>query len=790
MIKHVVNIFFNIKLLIIVFLIGIFASCQHKSVNIEHNTEITELIDTITKHETTIGKVSAFYDFVNLADSLLIEYKSANQIDSFYLDNYLRITQCKKELGLKDAIFELQNISDQAKELNLNNIYARATNERATILYNLGFYDESLPLFLESIEIFEQNEDWMAYSYALNDVGNLYFQQAMFEMAKEYFDLSKVGYDNFEDELDRNYGFAVYENNLALVAVEQKDFSLAENHFRKGLHYRKLAKRNNLLSDSYIYLAKTKDAMGLIDSMMFYLHKAMLTDSSLNLIEEYINSTRLYAYYLARTPGESENSLKYYVRAKRLANKYNINKDKALIYLGIGGYFARKYQGDSANYYGWAADSIAKINNQKRNRWSALKFLRGNYSYEKKWEDYGKVLDIMLELSLNNDKNKNDDEALKAQVRFEAEKRKKEEELRKKQKKLNLIINILYAAIVSILFLYTIILLRSRNKIKIQEQKLNKALAKEQKLKAYQRDMTNMIIHDLKGPLNTIINVKTVQSIDPELKMIQQAGYQMDNLVMNILDVYKHEFGQIIINSSEENFVYIIQNSISQVDFNAKSKNINFTITELTECIISVDKEMITRVITNILLNAINYSPKNDTIEISAKIKDRLLRIGILNNGPSIPNEMQQEIFKHFINSNQPNSAQKSTGLGLTFCKIAVESHGGEIGVISEPDMPVEFWFTLPNLISYSESSNKIETSNDKQETKLNSNDIDFLTPYAKKMSEYKIYNISEIVNCLSSIPADDEAVIDWVRKVKQAAFEANSENYKYLLQLVLMGRK
>lgn len=690
----------SLLLLATIFISVYLSGCKKNNTETLENTEFSELIDTLKKHDLSYGKDSTYYSFLSQADSQL--HQSNSPINSFYLNSFLFLAQSKQELNPKTSLEELQEVARLAKEHNMLKIYASAIGAQASLFYSLGLYDESLPLFLESIELFEKFKDWPAYAYALNDVGNLYYQQGMLDLAKEYFEKAKEGYKNFEKEEDKYYGFAVYENNIALIAIEEGDFNLAEKHFRKGLYFRKLAGRNNLLSDSYIYLGRLKNAMDQKDSCMYYLHLAMVTDSALNLIHEQIHSTRTYAYYLVRITGEQEKSLKYYKRALYLSKKYKVYENTALIYLGIGGYYARKYQADSANYYGWLADSIAKVQNQKNIRKSTLKFLKENYAYLNDYLNYSKVLENIIDLNQNNNEI-NDDKALKAQIRFEVKKRKKEEELRKKEKRSNSIIIFLLISLLCLLISYAILLIRSRNRVKLNEKRLDQALKQEKLLKEHQTEMTNMIIHDLKSPLNVIINCKTIFQSNEDLDLIQHAGYQMDNLVMNILEVYKSEVSEVVPNTEECDFIDLISSSVAQLNYFAKSKNISIEYPKTIQCIVAADRDMIIRVLANLLSNAVKFSPKNQRIWFELKkIETSTIKVSVFNNGSSIPPENQELIFKRFKSSgDKPKHGVKSTGLGLTYCKIAVEAHGGEIGLFSEPDTPVEFWFTLPNVIEY-----------------------------------------------------------------------------------------
>ena len=98
------------------------------------------------------------------------------------------------------------------------------------------------------------------------------------------------------------------------------------------------------------------------------------------------------------------------------------------------------------------------------------------------------------------------------------------------------------------------------------------------------------------------------------------------------------------------------------------------------------DRALLLRVLQNLFTNAIRFSPHEETIEVGFKNKDQdWVRFYVKDNGPGISVEYQNLIFdKYYQVSNKKQSDTYSTGLGLTFCKLAVESHGGTISVESD----------------------------------------------------------------------------------------------------------
>ncbi|MEZ5149401.1 MAG: HAMP domain-containing sensor histidine kinase [Bacteroidales bacterium] len=180
--------------------------------------------------------------------------------------------------------------------------------------------------------------------------------------------------------------------------------------------------------------------------------------------------------------------------------------------------------------------------------------------------------------------------------------------------------------------------------------------------------------------------------------IIMHTGKQMMTLVMNMLDIQKFEN-----NRMELNLVYIpvskvLETASKDVSFSAKHKNITITHTFGDDFILYIDKELIIRTLVNLLSNSIKFSPSSSpvTINVMKESKDRVM-IEVTDQGVGIDKANQDLIFEKFVHIKQNSSGtMRSTGLGLTFCKMAVEAHKCHIGVISEKDKGATFWFTLP----------------------------------------------------------------------------------------------
>jgi len=108
-----------------------------------------------------------------------------------------------------------------------------------------------------------------------------------------------------------------------------------------------------------------------------------------------------------------------------------------------------------------------------------------------------------------------------------------------------------------------------------------------------------------------------------------------------------------------------------------------------------IDADMIRRVLINLLENAVKYSPPDGEITFGAEFDEQHSKIWIQDSGPGISAAEQEFIFDKFTRLN-PEGDQKGFGLGLAYCRLAIEGHGGQIWVESEPNQGSRFTFTLP----------------------------------------------------------------------------------------------
>ncbi len=220
-------------------------------------------------------------------------------------------------------------------------------------------------------------------------------------------------------------------------------------------------------------------------------------------------------------------------------------------------------------------------------------------------------------------------------------------------------------------------------------------------------DMTHMVVHDLRTPLTSVLSgLQTLESLgglddlQTEMLAVSINGAQtLLRLVNDLLDVSKMEDGSMKLEYGPVRPSDVVVAAVGQIAFLADAKQITLVRSVadgLPETLADSDK--LRRVLINLLGNALKFTPQNGTVTVHARLGGPgTLYFSVADTGEGIPKEAFGKIFEKFGQVEGRKSGRKnSTGLGLTFCKMAVEAHGGEMAVASELGVGSEFSFTIP----------------------------------------------------------------------------------------------
>lgn len=229
-------------------------------------------------------------------------------------------------------------------------------------------------------------------------------------------------------------------------------------------------------------------------------------------------------------------------------------------------------------------------------------------------------------------------------------------------------------------------------------------ISDRKQLEQMRDNLLHTLVHDLRNPLNNILSSlnmamyeatpeKNPEAHDSFMEVAQISAQRMESLVTSILDLTKLESGSMPVNCERTNLAQLVESVMMVQATLANTKKI-----EIVNCVSPemayawADPVLVSRVLQNLFDNAIKFSPEDSQIEVGANLDERrqFIIVSVHDHGAGISPELRDRLFQKFV------SGSNSTGIGLAFCRLAVEAHGGRIWVESSPEKGTTFSFSLP----------------------------------------------------------------------------------------------
>jgi signal transduction histidine kinase len=186
------------------------------------------------------------------------------------------------------------------------------------------------------------------------------------------------------------------------------------------------------------------------------------------------------------------------------------------------------------------------------------------------------------------------------------------------------------------------------------------------------------------------------ESAEPILEIAHHSIDRIQRLVSSLLDLNRLEQNQPVGQRESVEVSVLINYALEALRPSAEGREQTVTVNMVEDLPnVTVDVDMIRRVLINLLENAAKYTPMGGNIEVGVDPSDGFLRIYVQDNGPGIPEADSERVFDKFIRLKNKTSAS-GLGVGLAFCKLAVQGHGGKIWVEPAPEHGSKFLFTLP----------------------------------------------------------------------------------------------
>lgn len=245
-----------------------------------------------------------------------------------------------------------------------------------------------------------------------------------------------------------------------------------------------------------------------------------------------------------------------------------------------------------------------------------------------------------------------------------------------------------------------------------QEVSLHRQLEENYKrleeLERQRKELTDLVVHDLRQPLQALIGGLQTLDLLGDLNRDQREVFNMSveggqtllSMINDLLDISKMEDGSLTLDFGNLNPERLVEGAVRQVAPLANERSLSLT-SDLVPGVptLLADEDKLRRTLANLLGNAIKFTPPGGTVTVSARPggNEAVVLFSVTDTGEGIPREAFQKIFEKFGQVESRKAGRRnSTGLGLTFCKMAVEAHGGRIWVESELGKGSTFTFTVP----------------------------------------------------------------------------------------------
>lgn len=248
--------------------------------------------------------------------------------------------------------------------------------------------------------------------------------------------------------------------------------------------------------------------------------------------------------------------------------------------------------------------------------------------------------------------------------------------------------------------------LRVRNAIytrKLYDQ-LQQSFEQLKELEALRDNLTHMIVHDMRSSLGSVLGFAQLLKASAKNKLDEREANFLNkverntnlllDMVISLLDVSRLEAGQMPLRMNPCNVYDLARAAIQPLEALLGSRQIEVEPLDVPATVVC-DIDLCRRVVANLVSNAIKYTNDDGKIQVRFERLPQAVKVMVVDNGPGIPREQHKKIFEKF---SQARTEQRSlgVGLGLAFCKLAVEAHGGSIGVQSDVGKGSTFWFLLP----------------------------------------------------------------------------------------------
>jgi len=224
------------------------------------------------------------------------------------------------------------------------------------------------------------------------------------------------------------------------------------------------------------------------------------------------------------------------------------------------------------------------------------------------------------------------------------------------------------------------------------------------RLQLQKERLMGFVVHDLKNPVSNIDLQAQLLARDKSSALAREAGASIREevrslmrLLLNLLDISKNEEGRLVPVRAEVALQPLADAVCEALNVRAQAKNIRLE-RRIFSPTTRADPDLLRRVLENLLENALRHAPENSVVQLSVAERGEAVELRVADAGPGVPADMREAVFDRFIQvqSRDHVVSRSGRGLGLAFCRLAIEAHGGRIW-IEDAEPGAIFALSLPN---------------------------------------------------------------------------------------------
>ncbi len=225
------------------------------------------------------------------------------------------------------------------------------------------------------------------------------------------------------------------------------------------------------------------------------------------------------------------------------------------------------------------------------------------------------------------------------------------------------------------------------------------------RLSALRADFVSLVSHELRSPMAAVIGAArtlqarreslTAEQRDAFLALIADETNRLAALVGDVLDTSRIEAGTFSYRFTDVDLARLVEDAVATARAGQDEVRVRTTVANGLPRVRG-DSERLRQVLTNLIDNAIKYSPAGDEVEVRVVSEDGGVRVAVTDRGPGIPHDQQRLIFEKFARAEVPGGSKPGTGLGLYIAQSFAEAHGGTVEVDSRPGEGATFTLSLP----------------------------------------------------------------------------------------------